>query len=107
MGRRSSSVSPSSGISLGIKGACLHYCVRLWFKTTALDERLEDHLSFLVLEIRVNLMRWGRRPSRRAGFAPSRERLYVFPLPHRPLITFAFFCRAGFRRNRRTRGPER
>src|SRR5918994_5726384 len=45
----------------------------------------------LVLEIRVDLMRWRRRPSRRARFVPSRERLYVLPLPHRPLITSALF----------------
>src|SRR5215207_3088776 len=45
----------------------------------------------LVLAIRVNLMRWRRRLSRRAGFALSRERLYVLPLPHRPLITSVLF----------------
>src|SRR5918997_3181546 len=44
-----------------------------------------------MLEIRVDLMRWRRRPSRRARFVPSRESLYVLPLPHRPLITFALF----------------
>src|ERR687895_64364 len=36
-------------------------------------------------------MRWRRPPSRRARFVPSRESLYVLPLPHRPLITFALF----------------
>src|SRR5829696_3128655 len=36
-------------------------------------------------------MRWRRRVSRRVGFAPSRERLYVLPLPHSPLITSVLF----------------
>src|ERR687893_2900259 len=36
-------------------------------------------------------MRWRRRLSRRAGFAPSKKRLYVLALPHRPLITSVLF----------------